>query len=68
MRQWKTSMPQTDPADGRVHIVVSMKGNGRSRSEVSGELPSDQARAVRMLAMVSYDKFLKLKAAMDGVA
>jgi hypothetical protein len=65
MSEWKASMPRTAPAAGKVHIVVALKG--MSRSELSGELPADQARAALMLAQVSYARFLALKAAMDGV-
>lgn len=66
MSKWKTSMPRTAPANGKVHIVVAIKGAGRC--ELSGELPADQARASMMLAQVSYERFLALQAAMDAVA
>lgn len=66
MNDWKASMPRNAPTDGKVHIVLGLKG--KSRMELAGELPADQAFAAMMLAQVSYERFLALKAAMDGVA
>ena len=59
-------MPRTAPAQGKAHVVVSVKHGGRY--ETAGELPEDQALTLIRLAAMPYERFAKLKAAMDAVA
>jgi hypothetical protein len=64
MSNWKASMPSSKPDEGKTHIVVAMKREGRS--ELYGQVPSDQAAFVMALAQMSYPRFLQVKAAIDS--
>lgn len=45
--RWKARMPKTPPADGKAHVVFSMKDGKGNRGEVCCEM--DRKVAARML-------------------
>lgn len=60
---WKATMPRTAPAPGKSHVVLSVKGEGRT--ELVGELDNAQASVLMLIAMMKTEKVQTIREVLE---